>query len=73
MIKELVLGPLFKLEQPASLIALREVAVALLCEIDLPEISTRTEFTNAFTHLTQAAAPADGLSISLRSTVGAGM
>ena len=67
--KELVLSPLDKLDEPASLIALREAVVALLPEVDLPEIlleiSTRTGFTDAFTHLTQATARADGLSTSL--------
>ena len=67
--KELVLSPLDKLEEPASLIALREAVVALLPEVDLPEIlleiSARTGFTDAFTHLTQATARADGLSTSL--------
>lgn len=67
--KELVLSPLDKLEEPASLVALREAVVARLPEIDLPEIlleiSARTGFTNAFTHLTERTARAQDLTISL--------
>jgi hypothetical protein len=60
--KELVLSPLDKLDEPASLVALREAVVARLPEVDLPEIlleiSARTGFTEAFTHLTERTARA---------------
>jgi len=67
--KELILSPLDKLEEPASLVALRAAVVALLPEVDLPEIlleiSARTGFTDAFTHLTDATARAQDMSTSL--------
>ncbi|MDI1245186.1 MAG: Tn3 family transposase [Rhodoferax sp.] len=67
--KELVLSPLDKLEEPASLVALREAVVSRLPEVDLPEIlleiSARTGFTNAFTHLTERTARAKDLTTSL--------
>ena len=63
--KELVLSPLDKLEEPASLLALREAVIARLPEVDLPEIlleiSARTGFTDAFTHLTERTARAQDL------------
>ncbi len=67
--KELVLSPLDKLEEPASLVALREAVAARLPEVDLPEIlleiSARTGFTAAFTHLTERTARAQDLNTSL--------
>jgi hypothetical protein len=67
--KELILSPLDKLEEPESLIALREAVVARLPKVDLPEIlleiSARTGFTKAFTHLTERSARAQDLSTSL--------
>jgi hypothetical protein len=67
--KELVLSPLDKLEDPPSLIALREAVVSRLPEVDLPEIlleiSARTGFTDAFTHLTERTAWALDLPTSL--------
>jgi len=66
--QELVLSPLDKLEEPASLVALREAVVARLPAIDLPEIlleiSARTGFTDAFTHLTERTARAQDLTTS---------
>ena len=67
--KELILSPLDHLEEPASLIALREAVAARLPEVDLPEIlleiSARTHFTTAFTHLTERTARAQDLTTSL--------
>jgi TnpA family transposase len=67
--KELVVSPLDTLEEPASLVALREAIVARLPEVDLPEIlleiSARTGFTEAFTHLTERTARAQDLTTSL--------
>lgn len=67
--KELVLSPLDKLEEPASLVALREAVVVRLPEVDLPEIlleiSARTGFAEAFTHLTERTARAQDLTTSL--------
>ena len=67
--KELILSPLDKLEEPESLVALREAVIARLPKVDLPEIlleiSARTGFTEAFTHLTERTARAQDLNISL--------
>jgi TnpA family transposase len=67
--KALVLSPLDKLEEPESLVKLREAVVAKLPVVDLPEIlleiSTRTGFTDAFTHLTERTARVQDLSTSL--------
>lgn len=66
---ELVLSPLDKMEEPASLVALREKVVALLPRVDLPElileIATRTGFTDAFTHLSERTARAADLHVSV--------
>ncbi len=67
--KELVLSPLDKLEDPESLLALRKEVIARLPEVDLPEIlleiSARTGFTDAFTHITEGDARAQNLNTSL--------
>jgi len=67
--KELVLSPLDRLEDPESLVALRAAVLARLPEVDLPEIlleiSARTGFTDAFTHLTERTARAHDLTTSL--------
>lgn len=63
------MSPLDKLEEPESLVKLREAVAAKLPVVDLPEIlleiSTRTGFTDAFTHLTERTARAQDLSTSL--------
>jgi TnpA family transposase len=55
--KELILSPLEKLEEPASLVALREAVASRLPRLDLPEIvmeiAARTGFAEVFTHLTE--------------------
>ena len=67
--KELVLSPLDKLEEPLSLLRLREAVTARLPEVDLPEIlleiAARTGFTDAFTHLTERTARAQDMATSL--------
>lgn len=67
--KDLILSPLDKLEEGASLISLREAVANRLPQVDLPEIlleiSTRTRFTEAFTHLTEQTARAKDLATSL--------
>jgi len=67
--KDLVLSPLDKLEDPPSLLALREAVAARLPRVDLPEIlleiNARTGFTNAFTHIAERTARAADLSTSL--------
>jgi hypothetical protein len=56
---ELVLSHLDKLEEPASLIALRRAVDARLPAVDLPEIileiAARTGFAAAFTHISERA------------------
>ena len=67
--QELVLSPLDKLDEPASLIALRERVAGMLPRVDLPElileVAARTGFTDAFTHLSERTARATDLPICL--------
>jgi hypothetical protein len=67
--QELILTPFDKLEEPSSLLALRDAVAARLPRVDLPEIllelSARTGFTDAFTHLSENAARAENLNTSL--------
>lgn len=67
--QELVLSPLDKLDEPSSLIALRERVAGMLPRVDLPELilelAARTGFTDAFTHLSERTARATDLPISL--------
>ncbi|EPM90638.1 Tn5045 transposase [Pseudomonas syringae pv. actinidiae ICMP 19068] len=66
---ELVLSPLEALEEPPSLIALRNAIKARLPRVDLPEIllevAGRTGCMDAFTHLTERTARAGDLTTSL--------
>lgn len=66
---ELVLSPLERLDEPASLLALRDQVASLLPRIDLPalllEFHQRTSFLDAFTHLSERDATVDDLAISL--------
>jgi TnpA family transposase len=67
--QELVLSPLEKVDEPASLIALRAQVIDRLPRVELPElileIAARTGFTDAFTHVSERSARAMDLSISL--------
>lgn len=67
--QELVLSPLDKMEEPASLIALRAKVTGMIPCIDLPElileVAARTGFTDAFTHLSERTARATDLHISI--------
>lgn len=66
---ELVLSPLDTMDEPASLIALRDRVDALLPRVDLPElileIAARTRFTDVFTHLSERTARAADLHVSV--------
>ena len=66
---ELVLSPLDKLDEPASLVALRSEVKARMPRVDLPEIlleiAARTSCVDAFSHLTERTARAADLTISL--------
>ena len=61
---DLVLSHLDKLDEPASLIALRRAVDARLPAVDLPEImleiAARTGFAAAFTHISERASRASG-------------
>lgn len=67
--QELVLSLLDKLDEPASLIALRDKVSNLLPRVELPElmleIAARTNFTGAFTHISERTARAADLHVSL--------
>ncbi len=67
--KELILSPLDKLEEPASLVALRKAVAERLPRVELPEIllemATRTHFTDAFTHISEQTARATDLTTNL--------
>ena len=66
---ELILSSLDKIEEPASLVALRAAVTARLPRVDLPEIlleiAARTDFTAAFTHVSERAARVTDLGISI--------
>ena len=66
---DLIVSPLDKLEEPPSLIPLREAVAARLPRVDLPEIlleiAARTRFTEAFTHLTERTARVEDLATSV--------
>ncbi len=66
---ELVLTPFEKLDEPASLVALRDEVAGMLPRVDLPElileIAARTGFTDAFTHISERTARAADLHVSL--------
>lgn len=66
---DLIVSPLDKLEEPPSLVQLREAVAARLPRVDLPEIlleiAARTGFTDAFTHLTERTARVEDLATSV--------
>ena len=67
--EDLVLTGLDRLEEPASLVALRNAVMARLPRVDLPEllleIDARTGFAGAFTHASEAEARARDLATTL--------
>ena len=66
---ELVLTGLDKLEEPPSLVRLREAVNARLPRVDLPEIlleiAARTDFASKFTHVSERASRVGDLAISV--------
>jgi TnpA family transposase len=66
---ELTLSALDKLEEPASLIALKAAVAALLPRVDLPELllemHARTGFAGGFTHASEGGARAGDVATSL--------
>ena len=73
---DLIVSPLDRLEEPPSLIQLREAVAARLPRVDLPEIlleiAARTQFTDAFTHLTERTARVEDLATSVCAVLLAG-
>lgn len=67
--EDLVLTGIDRLEEPASLAALRNAVAARLPRVDLPEllleINARTGFAGAFTHISEADARARDLTTTL--------
>ena len=67
--QELVLSPLDKMDEPASLVTLREKVASMLPRVDLPElileVAARTGCIDAFTHVSERSARASDLNISL--------
>lgn len=67
--QEMVLSPLDKMDEPASLVALREKVVSMMPRVDLPElileVAALTGFTDAFTHVSERSARASDLNVSL--------
>ncbi|MDA8250593.1 MAG: Tn3 family transposase [Rhodospirillales bacterium] len=67
--EDLVLTGLDRLDEPASLAALRNAVAARLPRVDLPEllleVDTRTGFAGAFTHASEAEARAQNLATTL--------
>ena len=67
--EQLILSTLDKVEEPDSLITLRTTVANRMPRVDLPEIlleiAARTDFTDAFTHVSEKSARAVGLPISL--------
>lgn len=67
--QELVLSTLDMMQEPASLVALRQKVTSMLPRVDLPElileIAARTGFTDAFTHLSERTARAADLHVSV--------
>ena len=65
----LTLTPLDKLDEPASLLTLRQAVAALLPRVDLPdvllEIQARTDFAEEFTHISEGAARVTDLAVSV--------
>jgi TnpA family transposase len=66
---DLVLSPLERLDEPASLTTLRNQVATLMPQVDLPEVllevHQRTGFLSAFTHLNEREAFVDELAVSL--------
>jgi TnpA family transposase len=66
---ELIVSPLDKLEEPASLVALRDAVHARMPRVDIEEIllevAARTHFTSAFTHISERSARAADLTTSI--------
>ncbi|MBV8917195.1 MAG: Tn3 family transposase, partial [Bradyrhizobium sp.] len=66
---ELVLTALDKLEEPASLVALRAAVQARMPRVDLPELllemHARTGFADGFTHASEGGARAGDIAVSL--------
>jgi TnpA family transposase len=71
--RPLTLSNLDKIDEPESLVALRERVAELLPRVDLPEIllevHLRTGFADAFTHISEGRSRVDDLPISVRAVL----
>jgi len=67
--QEMILSPLDKMDEPASLVALRERVASMLPRVDLPElileVAAFSGFTESFTHVSERTARASDLNVSL--------
>ena len=70
---ELILSALDKLEEPASLVQLREAVNARLPRVDLPdillEIAARTDFASKFTHVSERASRVGDFAVSISAVL----
>ncbi len=66
---KLKLSPIDKIDEPQSLIELRKRIASLMPRVDLPElileVSAKTDFTKAFTHISEESSRAKDIDISL--------
>jgi len=67
------LTPIDRILEPASLIDLRKRVASMMPRVDLPElileVSERTNFTEAFTHISEKASRANDINISLCAVI----
>lgn len=70
---KLILTPIEKIEEPSSLVELRQRIAGLMPTVDLPEVilevSTRTGFTQAFTHISEQSSRAKDIETSLCAVI----
>lgn len=70
---KLTLSPIEKIAEPASLIALRDRVADLIPRVDLPEVilevSAKTDFTNAFTHISEKSSRAKDINTSICAVI----
>jgi TnpA family transposase len=70
---KLKLTPIDKIEEPLSLIELRKRVHSLLPRVDLPElileVASKTEFTKAFTHISENSSRAEDIELSICAVI----
>ncbi len=69
----LILTPIDKVKEPRSLLDLRKRVASMMPRVDLPElileVSARTNFTNAFTHISERSSRAGDIDISVCAVI----